>query len=124
MKGASRWLDASAPPATEAASTPNSSCWCLFLLIEKTPLTVNEVGLLAIPSIPAAHRMHFSKTIPWTTPCRSASLRARHFGTAPLVEDNSAKSTPYTTVDLQVGIRHGNQWTAVHGSNSSSRAIA
>ena len=27
-----------APPATEAASTPISSCRCLILLIEKTPM--------------------------------------------------------------------------------------
>ena len=38
------------------------------------------------------------------------TLRARHFGEAPLVEDNSAKSPAYTTVDGQVGYRHGNDW--------------
>jgi hypothetical protein len=30
-------------------------------------------------------------------------VRARHFGESPLVEDNSAKSPAYTTVDLQLG---------------------
>lgn len=38
------------------------------------------------------------------------SLRARHFGESPLVEDNSAKSPAYTTVDLQVGFNHPGQW--------------
>lgn len=33
------------------------------------------------------------------------ALRARHFGESPLVEDNSAKSPQYTTVDAQVGFR-------------------
>jgi hypothetical protein len=33
------------------------------------------------------------------------SLRARHFGESPLVEDNSAKSPAYTTVDAQLGFR-------------------
>jgi TonB-dependent receptor-like protein len=39
------------------------------------------------------------------------SVHARHFGESPLVEDNSARSPAYTTVDAQFGIRHG-QWTA------------
>jgi hypothetical protein len=39
------------------------------------------------------------------------SLRARHFGESPLVEDNSAKSPAYTTVDAQIGFR-ANQWLA------------
>jgi outer membrane receptor protein involved in Fe transport len=38
------------------------------------------------------------------------ALRARHFGAAPLVEDNSAKSAPYATVDAQLGIRPGSHW--------------
>jgi hypothetical protein len=38
------------------------------------------------------------------------SLRARHFGESPLVEDNSAKSPAYTTVDAQIGFRNG-RWT-------------
>ena len=45
------------------------------------------------------------------------ALRARHFGESPLVEDNSAKSRAYTTVDAQIGFRQGStkqgsQWTA------------
>ena len=40
------------------------------------------------------------------------ALRARHFGESPLVEDNSAKSPAYTTVDAQIGFREGKQWTA------------
>ena len=33
------------------------------------------------------------------------ALRARHFGEAPLVEDNSAKARAYTTVDVNIGFR-------------------
>jgi hypothetical protein len=38
------------------------------------------------------------------------ALRARHFGASPLVEDNSARSPQYTTVDAQVGFQKPNQW--------------
>ena len=38
------------------------------------------------------------------------ALRARHFGPSPLVEDNSARSPPYTTVDAQVGFRAASHW--------------
>jgi outer membrane receptor protein involved in Fe transport len=38
------------------------------------------------------------------------SIRARHFGAAPLVEDNSAKSPAYTTFDLQVGYQQPQKW--------------
>jgi TonB dependent receptor/TonB-dependent Receptor Plug Domain len=40
------------------------------------------------------------------------TLRARHFGETPLLEDNSAKSPAYTTVDLQLGYRSGDRWLA------------
>jgi hypothetical protein len=40
------------------------------------------------------------------------ALRARHFGESPLVEDNSAKSGGYTTVDAQLGFRQGDHWMA------------
>jgi hypothetical protein len=39
------------------------------------------------------------------------SIRARHFGESPLLEDNSAKSSGYTTVDAQIGFR-GAKWSA------------
>lgn len=39
-----------------------------------------------------------------------AALRARHFGEAPLVEDNSVKSPAYTTVDGQIGFRRPDRW--------------
>lgn len=39
------------------------------------------------------------------------ALRARHFGESPLVEDNSARSPAYTTVDAQIGFRQ-RQWLA------------
>jgi TonB dependent receptor/TonB-dependent Receptor Plug Domain len=38
------------------------------------------------------------------------ALRARHFGSSPLVEDNSAKSPQYTTVDGQIGFQKTDQW--------------
>jgi outer membrane receptor protein involved in Fe transport len=38
------------------------------------------------------------------------ALRARHFGQSPLVEDDSAKSPPYTTLDAQLGYRRSNKW--------------
>jgi outer membrane receptor protein involved in Fe transport len=38
------------------------------------------------------------------------ALRARHFGESPLVEDNSARSPAYTTVDAQVGYRPAAHW--------------
>jgi outer membrane receptor protein involved in Fe transport len=38
------------------------------------------------------------------------ALRARHFGEAPLVEDNSVRSPSYTTVDAQIGFRKPGQW--------------
>ncbi len=40
------------------------------------------------------------------------AIRARHFGDSPLVEDNSARSPAYTTIDLQIGYRQGHQWLA------------
>lgn len=38
------------------------------------------------------------------------SLRARHFGASPLVEDNSARSPQYTTVDGQIGFLRPAKW--------------
>jgi len=38
------------------------------------------------------------------------SLRARHFGESPLVEDNSARSPAYTTFDLQAGYQQPQKW--------------
>ena len=38
------------------------------------------------------------------------SVRARHFGESPLVEDNSARSPAYTTVDAQFGFQRSKQW--------------
>jgi hypothetical protein len=40
-----------------------------------------------------------------------ATVRARHFGSSPLVEDNSAESTPYTTIDLRGGFDSRERWT-------------
>jgi hypothetical protein len=39
------------------------------------------------------------------------ALRARHFGASPLVEDNSARSPAYTTIDAQIGFRAA-KWLA------------
>jgi outer membrane receptor protein involved in Fe transport len=38
------------------------------------------------------------------------ALRARHFGESPLVEDNSARSPAYTTLDAQVGFQSPHRW--------------
>jgi TonB dependent receptor/TonB-dependent Receptor Plug Domain len=38
------------------------------------------------------------------------ALRARHFGASPLVEDNSARSPQYTTVDGQLGYQPQKKW--------------
>jgi hypothetical protein len=38
------------------------------------------------------------------------ALRARHFGESPLVENGSARSPAYTTVDAQLGFRSGAHW--------------
>jgi hypothetical protein len=40
------------------------------------------------------------------------AIKARHFGASPLVEDNSAKSPAYTTMDLQLGFQRQGQWLA------------
>jgi outer membrane receptor protein involved in Fe transport len=40
------------------------------------------------------------------------SIKARHFGESPLVEDNSAKSPAYTTMDLQLGFQEPGKWLA------------
>ncbi|MDB6045045.1 MAG: tonB dependent receptor family protein [Gammaproteobacteria bacterium] len=39
------------------------------------------------------------------------TLKARHFGESPLVEDNSAKSPAYTTFDLQFGYQRPGKWS-------------
>jgi TonB dependent receptor/TonB-dependent Receptor Plug Domain len=39
-----------------------------------------------------------------------AALRARHFGESPLVEDNSARSPAYTTLDAQLGFQSPQRW--------------
>jgi hypothetical protein len=38
------------------------------------------------------------------------ALRARHFGESPLVEDNSARSPQYTTIDGQIGFQQSKEW--------------
>jgi hypothetical protein len=38
------------------------------------------------------------------------ALRARHFGESPLVEDNSARSPAYTTLDAQIGFQKSREW--------------
>jgi TonB dependent receptor/TonB-dependent Receptor Plug Domain len=40
------------------------------------------------------------------------ALRARHFGESPLVEDDSARSPAYTTVDLRFGYQRPGHWLA------------
>jgi hypothetical protein len=62
--------------------------------IHNSPTNVVDAGLTAAPGASG-----------WF-----GSIRARHFGASPLVEDNSARSPAYTTVDLQLGYRHGRDW--------------
>jgi hypothetical protein len=38
------------------------------------------------------------------------AIAVRHFGQSPLVEDNSARSPAYTTLDAQVGFRSAGRW--------------
>lgn len=38
------------------------------------------------------------------------SIRGRHFGASPLVEDNSARSPAYTTFDLELGYQQQKKW--------------
>ncbi len=38
------------------------------------------------------------------------TVKARHFGASPLVEDNSARSPAYTTFDLQLGFQRAGRW--------------
>jgi outer membrane receptor protein involved in Fe transport len=38
------------------------------------------------------------------------SIRGRHFGDSPLVEDNSARSPAYTTFDLEIGYQRPRRW--------------
>lgn len=40
------------------------------------------------------------------------AIQARHFGESPLVEDNSARSPAYTTVDIQIGYHSPRRWRA------------
>jgi hypothetical protein len=38
------------------------------------------------------------------------AVKARHFGQSPLVEDNSARSSAYTTIDVQLGFQRPAKW--------------
>ncbi|HEV2271253.1 MAG TPA: TonB-dependent receptor [Steroidobacteraceae bacterium] len=40
------------------------------------------------------------------------AIQARHFGESPLVEDNSARSPAYTTVDIEIGYHSPQRWRA------------
>ncbi|HEX3847498.1 MAG TPA: TonB-dependent receptor [Steroidobacteraceae bacterium] len=40
------------------------------------------------------------------------SIRGRHFGDSPLLEDDSERSPAYTTIDLQVGFQRPGRWLA------------
>jgi TonB-dependent receptor-like protein len=62
--------------------------------IPNSPTNVTDLGLIAL------------RDSGWF-----GALRVRHFGESPLVEDNSAKSPAYTTVDVQLGFRSA-RWLA------------
>ncbi len=40
----------------------------------------------------------------------SGGLRLRHFGSAPLIEDNSVRSQPTTVVNLEAGYTFAQRW--------------
>jgi hypothetical protein len=40
------------------------------------------------------------------------AIQARHFGESPLVEDDSARSPAYTTVDIEIGYHSRHRWRA------------
>jgi hypothetical protein len=76
--------------ATHACSAPIS---IVGHYIPNSPTNVIDAGLSA------------SRESGWF-----GALRARHFGESPLVEDNSARSPAYATVDGQIGFRSSNRW--------------
>lgn len=92
-------FDRNAPPDDLGCSDASSLYPCtrpigiIGRYIPNSPTNVTDAGLTA------------QRESGWF-----ATLRARHFGESPLVEDNSAKSPAYTTVDGQVGFRRSNQW--------------
>jgi hypothetical protein len=75
-----------------AAAAPSNPCavpiGIVGRYIPNSPTNVTDLGLTA------------QRDSGWF-----GALRARHFGESPLVEDNSAKSPAYTTVDAQIGFR-------------------
>jgi len=93
-------FDQNAPPddlgcADAAASNPcTQSIAIVGRYIPNSPTNVIDAGLTA------------QRESGWF-----GALRARHFGESPLVEDNSARSPAYTTVDGQIGFRR-NKWLA------------
>jgi TonB-dependent Receptor Plug Domain len=64
--------------------------------IPNSPTNVTDLGLTA------------QRDLGWF-----GTLRARHFGESPLVEDNSQKSPAYTTVDAQLGFRAARWFAAL-----------
>jgi hypothetical protein len=81
-----------------AAAAPSNPCavpiGIVGRYIPNSPTNVTDLGLTA------------QRDSGWF-----GALRARHFGESPLVEDNSAKSPAYTTVDAQIGFRAA-KWLA------------
>jgi hypothetical protein len=78
-----------------AASNPCASpVGIVGRYVPNSPTNVTDLGLIA------------QRDSGWF-----GALRARHFGESPLVEDNSAKSPGYTTVDAQIGFRAA-KWLA------------
>jgi TonB-dependent receptor-like protein len=75
-----------------AEAAPSNPCTTPIAIVGRyipnSPTNVSEAGLTA---------QHPSG---WF-----GALRARHFGSSPLVEDDSAQSPPYTTFDAQIGFR-------------------
>jgi TonB-dependent receptor-like protein len=99
-------FDRDVPPDDLGCSdaAPNNPCTqavgIVGRYIPNSPTNVTDAGLLA------------QRASGWF-----GTLRARHFGASPLVEDNSARSPAYTTVDAQLGFRGGRWLAAIEAFN-------
>jgi TonB dependent receptor/TonB-dependent Receptor Plug Domain len=94
-------FDQNAPPDDLGCSDASSLHPCAMPInivgryVPNSPTNVIDASLIA------------QRTAGWF-----CAVKVRHFGEAPLVEDNSARSPAYTTVDAQIGFRNEGQWLA------------
>lgn len=99
-------FDHNAPPDDLGCSTaaPSNPCAQPIAIVGRyvpnSPTNVIDGGLTA--QLPAG---------------AFAALRARHFGASALVEDGSAQSPPYTTLDAQLGVQRAHWLAALEAFN-------